>query len=166
MYSLTPGLINDVKNTADNYSINSGVVLSSNISPELDFTISYNANYSIIKNSILPTQDNNYLISVANIKFNWIFWNGFLINTEVFHNLYKGLEQDFNQEFLLWNVSLGYKFLENNAGEIRLSVYDILGQNNSISRNVTEIYLEDLRTQVLQRYFMLTFTYNLRKFGS
>ncbi len=166
MYSRTPGLINDVKNTADNYSINSGVVLSSNISPELDFTISYNANYSIIKNSILPTQDNNYLISVANIKFNWIFWNGFLINTEVFHNLYKGLEQDFNQEFLLWNVSLGYKFLENNAGEIRLSVYDILGQNNSISRNVTEIYLEDLRTQVLQRYFMLTFTYNLRKFGS
>ena len=166
MYSRTPGLINDIKNTADNYSINSGVVLSSNISPELDFTISYNANYSIIKNSILPTQDNNYLISVANIKFNWIFWNGFLINTEVFHNLYKGLEQDFNQEFLLWNVSLGYKFLENNAGEIRLSVYDILGQNNSISRNVTEIYLEDLRTQVLQRYFMLTFTYNLRKFGS
>lgn len=163
-YSRTPGLIDNKKNMADNFTINSGVVLSSNISPELDFTLSYNANYSIVKNSILPNQDNNYYISVANIKFNWIFWGGFVLNSEVFHNLYTGLDQDFNQEFLLWNASVGYKFLNNDAGELRLSVYDILGQNKSISRNVTEIYLEDQRTQVLQRYFMLTFTYNLRNF--
>ncbi len=166
MYSRTPGLIDNKRNLADNFSISSGVVLSSNISPELDFTLSYNANYSIVKNSILPNQDNNYYISVANVKFNWIFWNGFVLNSEVFHNLYTGLDQDFNQEFLLWNASIGYKFLSNDAGEIRLSVYDILGQNQSISRNVTEIYLEDLRTKVLQRYFMLTFTYNLRNFRS
>src|SRR5690606_23005762 len=144
---------------SNNYSISSGAVLSSNISQDLDFTLAYNGNYSIVKNSILPDRNNNYYISVANIKFNWIVWGGLVLNSEVFHNLYTGLDQDFNQEFLLWNASIGYKFLNNNAGEVRLSVYDILGQNNSISRNVNEIYLEDLRTQVLQRYFMLTFTY-------
>ena len=165
-YSRTPSLINDRKNLSNNYSANSGVVLSSNISPALDFTLSYNANYAIVENSLLPEQNNNYFIHVANASVNWILWEKLVLNTEVFHNLYKGLEQDFDQEFLLWNASIGYKFLENNNAEVRLSVYDILGQNNSISRNVTEIYLEDLRTQVLQRYFMLTFTYNLRKFGA
>jgi hypothetical protein len=37
-------------------------------------------------------------------------------------------------------------------------------QNNSISRNTTETYYEDVQTNVLQRYFMLTFTYNLKYF--
>jgi hypothetical protein len=164
-YTKTPGLINDQENTTNNYAISSGFVLASNISPEFDFTIAYNANYSIVKSSLMPSQNNEYFIHVANIKFNWIFWENFVLNSEVFHNLYKGLGQDFNQEFLLWNASFGYKFLEKNAAEIRLSVYDILGQNNSITRNVTEIYLEDLKTVVLQRYFMLTFTYSLRKFN-
>lgn len=165
-YIRTPGLINSVKNFANNYGFNGGFVLSSNISTEVDFTFSYNGNYSIVKNTILPGQDNNYYSHVLNASINWIFWNGFVLNTEVFHNLYNGLKQDFNQEFLLWNASFGYKFLENKAAEIRLSVYDILGQNNSLSRNVTEIYLEDLQTQVLRRYFMLTFTYNLKKFDN
>ncbi|MBX3042204.1 MAG: TonB-dependent receptor [Candidatus Kapabacteria bacterium] len=165
VYSKTPGLINDRLNEANNFSINSGVVLSSNISQNFDFTLSYSGNYTIVENSLLPEQNNNYFIHVANGSVNWILWGKLVLNTELFHNLYKGLEQEFDQEFILWNASIGFKFLENNAAELRLSVYDILGQNNSITRNVTEIYLEDLRTQVLQRYFMLTITYNLRRFG-
>lgn len=45
------------------------------------------------------------------------------------------------------------------------SNFDLLNNNNSIIRNVTDYYIEDLQTQVLNRYFMLTLTYNLRKFG-
>jgi hypothetical protein len=41
-----------------------------------------------------------------------------------------------------------------------------LGQNNNINRRVTELYLEDTRSNVLQRYFMLTLTYNLRHFST
>ena len=45
-------------------------------------------------------------------------------------------------------------------------MFDLLKQNRSITRNVTETYIEDVQNQVLQRYFMLTFTYNLRNFGA
>jgi len=41
----------------------------------------------------------------------------------------------------------------------------VLKQNKSISRSVTETYIEDVQSQVLQRYFMLTFTYKLKNFG-
>ena len=58
-----------------------------------------------------------------------------------------------------------YKFLKNNAGELRLSSFDILHQNNSISRTTNSNYIEDNRTKVLQRYFMLTFTYTFRNFS-
>ena len=50
------------------------------------------------------------------------------------------------------------------AADLRLSVFDIMKQNNSISRNTTETYYEDVQTNVLQRYFMLTFIYNLKYF--
>jgi len=55
--------------------------------------------------------------------------------------------------------------LKKNAGEFRLSMYDILNQNRSIQRNVTQAYFEDVRTTVLTRYIMLTFTYKLSQFG-
>jgi len=42
-------------------------------------------------------------------------------------------------------------------------VFDILNQNNSIQRNITETFIEDTRTDILQRYAILTFTYNLRQ---
>ena len=49
---------------------------------------------------------------------------------------------------------------------MKLSVFDLLKQNRSIYRNVTETYIEDVQNQVLQQYFMMTFTYNLRSFGA
>ena len=49
---------------------------------------------------------------------------------------------------------------------MKLSVFDLLKQNRSITRNVTETYIEDVQNQVLRQYFMLTFTYNLRNFGA
>ncbi len=65
----------------------------------------------------------------------------------------------------MWNIAVGQKFLKNQNGELKLSVFDLLKQNKSISRDVTESYVEDQRNQVLQQYFMLTFTYKLKTFG-
>jgi uncharacterized membrane protein len=45
-------------------------------------------------------------------------------------------------------------------------VFDLLKQNQSITRTVTESYIQDVQNQVLQQYFMLTFTYSLKNFGT
>ncbi|WP_197428890.1 outer membrane beta-barrel protein [Phnomibacter ginsenosidimutans] len=84
---------------------------------------------------------------------------------EVTNQLYSGLADGFDQSFWLWNVSAGKKMLKNRRGEIKMSVFDLLKQNQSIARNIGETYIEDVQTQVLQQYFMLTFTYTLRNFG-
>jgi hypothetical protein len=84
------------------------------------------------------------------------------LNTEANHQYNAGLSAGFDQNYLLRNVGLGYKFLKNNAAELRAIVFDLLGQNNSVSRIFTAIYNQDTRTNVLVRYYMLTFTYNLK----
>jgi vacuolar-type H+-ATPase subunit D/Vma8 len=63
-------------------------------------------------------------------------------------------------------MAAGKKILKDQKGELKLSVFDLLKQNRSINRNVTGEYIEDVQNQVLQQYFMLTFTYNLRNFGT
>jgi hypothetical protein len=80
------------------------------------------------------------------------------------NRLYSGLGKDVDQNIFTWNFSLGKKLFENDRGELTLTIYDILNQNKNIRRNVTESYIEDVRSQTLTRYLLLTFSYNLRQF--
>lgn len=163
-YSKTPNLINEIKSFTNSYSINGGGVLSSNISEKIDFTLSYSPTYSIVKNTAQTSLNSSYIFQNTSMKINWLFGKGFLFQTEVINQAYSGLGTGFNQNFTLWNAGFGYKFLKKQAGELRLNVFDLLKQNNSIARNVSTAYIEDARNQVLTRYFMLTFTYNLKNF--
>ena len=56
--------------------------------------------------------------------------------------------------------------MKKQVGELKLSVFDLLRQNQSIVRTVTGNYIQDAQTQVLKQYFMLTFTYKLKNFGT
>ena len=164
-YTRTPGLINNQKNIAHAYSPNGGVVLSSNISPNLDFSVSYNLHYNIVENTLRPDLDNNYFYHVNRLQFNWIFLDGWVWRNDVNNLYYSGLGDDFNENYWLWNMNLGRKFLSSQQAELTLGVYDMLNQNQSVQRNVSSNYVEDLRSNVLNRFFMLTFTYNIRNFN-
>ena len=163
-FSRTPGLINNVINRADVYTLSPGFVLGSNISEKIDFTISYSANFNFSKNSVQKELDNNYYTHNAGLKFNWIFWEGIVFRNEMSNMLYEGLGENLDQNIIIWNISLGKKLFKNDRGEITLTVYDVLNKNKSIKRNVTETYIEDLRTRTLTRFLLLTFTYKLRQF--
>ncbi len=164
-FSRLPGLINQALNVSTNYALSQGIVLSSNISTRLDFTLSFNGNYNIVRNSLQPQLNSNYFSQQTSARVNWIFGKGFVLQTDLTNQSYRGLGAGFNQNFTLWNASFGKKFLKDDKGELKLTVFDILSQNNSINRNVTETYLEDVTSRVLTQYGMLTFTYTLRNFG-
>ncbi len=159
----TPTLINNVQNYSNSYATNGGVYIGSNVSQNLDFSLGYNGNYTFVKNSVQKKSDNSYFTHTATFKLNWIFLKGFVFNTDVNHTLYNGLSQSFNQQYFLWNAYFGYKFLKNKSLEAKVSVFDILNQNRSISRTITGSYTEDNNTSVLRRYALLTVTYTFKK---
>lgn len=163
-YTRTPGRINDEENIANIYNLNGGIVLGSNISERVDFTLSAAANYNIVSNTIFPELDGNYLVQLTSAKATWLPWQNLVLDTNLGLSQYAGLGGEFDQSIVLWNAGVGYKFLKGNAGEVKLMIADILNQNNSISRTVNEFYIEDNQTQVLGRYVMLNFTYRLKNF--
>lgn len=162
-YVRTPGIINTFLNYSDNYIPSMGMVLSSNVSENVDFTVSYTGYYNVVNNSIQSTAANNFYNHTAAFRINWIFLNNFVLNTNITNNYYTAFSGTGSQNFYLWGAFLGYKFMKK-AMEARLSVFDILNQNTSISRSVTETYIENANTQVLTQYFMFQLTYNIRKF--
>jgi hypothetical protein len=165
-YSRTPGLINGTVNLAKNYGISQGLVVSSNINENVDFTLSYTANYNLVKNSLQKQSDDHYLSQNLALRLNWIFWKGFVFTTNLNNMSYRGLSAAFDQDIWFWNAGLGYKFLKDQSLEVKLNAFDILNQNNSITRDITESYIEDRQTNVLTRYFLLTLTYRLGQFKS
>ena len=164
-YSKIPGYVNSLESLTDNYSYSGGVVISSNINEYVDFTTSYSANFNVVKNNIQPLLNNNYVNQSVGVALNLLSKNGWFIQNDVSAQMYSGLSAGFNQTYTLWNAGLGKKFLKNQAGELKLSVFDLLKQNKSITRNVNDSYVEDVQNNVLTQFFMLTFTYKLKNFG-
>ena len=163
-YNNVPGMINTNINYAKTATGGLGLVFSSNISEKFDFTLSSNSSYSNIQNTLQTSSNTNYLSQVSRLKITANPWKGLVLQSEYSNTYYSGLTSTFNQSISLWNAAIGYKFLKDKQAELRLTVYDILNQNNSISRTNTDSYIQDSQTNVLNRYYMLTFTYNFKKY--
>lgn len=164
-YSHSPGMINDQINFVNTTRYSGGVALSSNISDRIDFNVWTRASYNTVQNSLRPTLDNNYFNQMTRINYNWILWQNLVYRLDIDHQFNTGLSEGFDNSIFLVNMAIGKKLLENERAELSVSVYDLFAQNNNVRRNITETYIEDSQSNVLQRYFMLSFTYNIRYFA-
>lgn len=163
-YQRLPGLINGRENLSQTGSFGLGVVLSSNFSENIDFTLSSQTDWNQTTNLLQAQLNTQYWTQRSSARINLISPGGWVLRSSLDHQLFRGFTDDFNQDFFLWTGGLAKKFGEKQRAELELSVFDILGQNTSISRTATEVYIQDLQQTVLQRYLMLTFRYQLRNF--
>ncbi|MGD1008221.1 MAG: outer membrane beta-barrel protein, partial [Ignavibacteriaceae bacterium] len=164
-YSRIPGIIDNLDNYANSDTYVLGFVLGSNISDRVDFTLSTSNSYNHVTNSSTMGTNSNYYMQNSAFNFYWRFWAGFVFQNELTDQYNGDVSSPIRKNTLIWNMSMGVKFLKNDNGELRFTANDILNQNVSIQHNVTDTYTEDVRTNVLGRYFLLSFIYNVRVFN-
>lgn len=87
------------------------------------------------------------------------------LSTAFSYTFYRGQAFEGNQEVPLWQASLSLNFLKFDRGQLKLSVFDILNQNQGIQRNSQFNFIQEQQSNVLGRYVMATFTFSLNKFG-
>jgi hypothetical protein len=160
-----PGQVNDQIGFNNSQRLNTGLSINSSISDQIDFNIWSRSSFNKVENTLNPSLNDKFFQQRFRVNFNWIIWEGIIYRLDLNHQINAGLSEGFDNNFSLINMSLGKKIFKNQQGEVSIMVYDLLGQNANVRRNITETYIEDIQTNVLQQYFMVSFTYNLRRFS-
>ena len=165
-YNQGMSFINSQSNQAKNWLIGQGATISSNFTEKLDLNLSGNINWQSAKYSLQPQQNTTFLNQTVTLDVYYQLPLKFTFSTNVYYNHYGGSSASYNQSYTLWNATLARQLFKQNQGELRFQAFDLLNQNQSIVRNVTDTYTEEVRSRVLNRYFMISFVYNLRSFSA
>lgn len=160
----SPVIINGTTSAQNTQNGGINAVLSSNISENIDFTI--RSGYTLAASTSALNTSINSLTANASTQgnINIIFWKGFVYNTQFSYQSNMGSAAGYNQDYFLWNMGLGKKFGKKRLADLRIVAYDILNDGKNIQHSISETYIQDTRTNVLHRYFMLLFTYKIRSF--
>ena len=161
----SPSFVNGRPNLGRTGSLGQAVSLHSSFTERLEFNVALNATYQAAAYSLTSAQNTNYFSQTLTADVFYQLPAHFVVTSDAWASNSIGRAAGYNQRLVLWNLALARQFFANQQAELKLEVHDLLNQNRSLVRNATETYVEDVRSRVLQRYFLLSFTYNLRQFG-
>jgi hypothetical protein len=162
-YNKDVNLVNLVKIFTTNYTLGGTVSFTMNLKEKLDLNFSSNSTYNIIRYSSDKERNGDYFNQRFSIEPTYSAESGWIISNDFDYVMNRGQSSGFNQSVPLWNAGLAKLFLKKKQAELRLTVFDLLNENKNITRNVEQNYLEDVKTEVLNRYFLISFTYHLKK---
>ena len=164
-YREEPSLINGEKNIASNLGYNAHVVLGSNISENVDFTLSWGGGFNQANNSLSTQGKNEYFNHNVEASFKAVFLKGFTFTASANYTQYIGYTNDYNDSYTLCNAYIGHKLFKQQLGEIMFGVNDLFNQNTAFSRSTGSGFTQNSWNSVIGRYFIVQFNYNLRFFG-
>jgi hypothetical protein len=165
-FSKTKQFINTTENEIRNFNIDPNLEITRSFRDKFDLTLSGGFTYSKAKYSIQSALNNNYLTQDYGVDVGWQLPKSFYLSTDFRYTITSQRAEGFNAKVPLWNASISKQFLKFNRGEIKIRVYDLLNENQAIVRTTNSNYIEDQNNRVLQRYFLLGFTYSLNKMAA
>lgn len=91
-------------------------------------------------------------------------WN-FYFSSDINYLIKVGYGEGFDKNVVLWNAQISKNFLSSKQLTLRFKIYDILRQQNSLTRTITANYTEDTEYNILKSYFMFHLVYRLNTLG-
>lgn len=128
------------------------------IAPQYDFT------YSDTKYTNFSIDQQSNVTHRATLQTTSYWPKHFVFGNDVVYTYNSNISDGFKKDFYMWNISLGYNFLKD-AMLAKVKVYDLLNQNQNMTRSITATSIRDEENTVLRRYVMFSLTFKLEKFG-
>jgi hypothetical protein len=154
--------INSVLNETSSNGYNMGLRLD--YTPSDKFTLYTNAGWNIndTRYSISSGQNQKIVNTNYGAEMNFKMPKDIYFNSRFSYNSYVNKRFGFDQSMPILNLSVYKTMLKSKKGEIRLSAYDLFNKNRGISQSAFGNVVSQEQVRTLARYFMLSFTYNMR----
>jgi hypothetical protein len=126
--------------------------------------VSLHCNYTINNTTYSLQPERDYIIQNWSYgpRFNWqIIKDKLMLSSDLQIQRITGYTDGFNPNNTMWNAQLVYTIGKTKAGQLSFQVVDILNDRKDTERFATGNTIQYTTTNILQRYFLVSFTYNL-----
>lgn len=156
---------NSVSSWQSTFNFNNwvGVNLNWNDRIELNTSYSFGRNFTRYTTTELQPLKINYQWWDNELVIRWpkhVIWE-----TQCSYSYNSNVPANTPKEIVRWNAAVNFTMLKNEAGVLKLSVFDILDQNRNLWSSANRNMIATTQTNALPQYFMGTFTYNVRPAG-
>ncbi|SKB84675.1 CarboxypepD_reg-like domain-containing protein [Salegentibacter holothuriorum] len=163
-YNKNIGFTNAVQYKAERYSVSPSIRLTYGIEELFDLNPSYELTYNSTKYDINANRNEDFINHRIGFEATSYWPKNVVFGNDISYNYFGNVSPGFDNTSLLWNMSLGYQFLNDDA-TLKVTVFDVLDQNIDTRRTIGDDFIQDSSSLILTQYAMLSFTYKLSNFG-
>jgi len=160
-YARDISYMNSAKGYTNNYNITQALGFNYSANERFDLSFESGLNYTGTTYSLLSANSASYFSYTLALAGLVHLPLGLIVSGKANYRGVTGLAAGYDQGGLLLNASIAKSV--GKRGTAKLQVFDLLNQNRGITRNIGPNYLEDSRSNTLQRFFMIGFTWQIRK---
>lgn len=156
-YSGTENYINGAKNASKNAGLGTDFTLAYR-GDSLNLELSTGIDYNHPSNSLSTLSSQPYTNYNFGVDVDWTLPYRWFVKTDATYTMNTGRTGGYNLNYVIWNASIQRSFLKTGNLYFGIEAYDILNQNISNYRTVTNNVIVDQKTNIIRRYFMAKMT--------
>lgn len=159
-------LVNTQKVEDISYGFAQSFGVNSNINKQYVLGLHYHITGAFYENILAPVPRYHVFTHRLSNSISVELLKKIVLGSQINYFVNSGLIDASTIKTTFWSASLGYKLFNKQNGEIAIKGFDLLNNAKNIHRRVSENTVTDVSSNTLNRYFILSFTYNLRQFGA
>jgi hypothetical protein len=163
-YNKDLGFSNEQRFRSEAYSISPNLSFDYEIESLIDIEPRFGVTHNITSYNLQQNFNEEFTNLDFGLQFTSYWPKNLVFGNDINYTRFGNVSSDFDSDFWLWNISLGYTFAKDKA-IVKFKVFDVLDQNIDTRRQTGDDFIQDTSQLILEQYFMLSFTYKFSKFG-
>jgi len=148
------------------YGFSQSFGFNSNIKKKYVIGLSYHINANYYENAAARVAKYNVYVHRISNNTTIELPKRFVVNSNLSYFFDTGFEESEPIKMTLWSASIGYKLFKKQNAELAVKGFDLLNNAKNVRRSVNDEAVTDVVSNTLTRYFLMSFSYNLRQFGT